>query len=58
MLTLNRFASPVEAFYVSDPVDPDVVHCVDRPGNDPARAVTAGLVPLVASASPAASFDV
>lgn len=58
MLTLNRFASPVEAFYLSDPVDPNVVHCADRPCDDPVRAVTAGLVPYVASVSPAASFDV
>lgn len=55
MLTLNRFASPVEAFHVSDPVDPDVGN---RPDDDPARVVTAGLVPCVTSASPATSFDV
>lgn len=58
MLTLNRFASVMEAFHSLDPVDPDVVHCVDRPGNDPVRAVTAGLMPFVASDAPAASFDV
>lgn len=58
MKSLNRFASVMEAFYVSDPVDPDVVRCADRPGDDSVRAVTAGLVRVVASASPAASFDV
>ncbi|QLF68194.1 hypothetical protein FE840_000685 [Peteryoungia desertarenae] len=55
MKSLTRFASPVEAFYVSDPVDPDVG---DRPGDDSVRAVTAGLVSFVASGSPAASLDV
>lgn len=58
MKSHNRFASVLEAFYVSDPVDPDVVHCVDRPYVDPVCAVTAGFVPLVASAPAAASFDV
>ena len=58
MKSLNRFASLGEAFCSLDPVDPDVVHCVDRPHDDPARAVKASLVSLVASASPAASFDV